>query len=580
MEDSSSSISSTSSISNIFEFGNNTKNIKLNKKNKKISFSEENSIKFKNDDINNKKEIDIKPENNEKLLFNYISNDNIINSENEDFLEEDFKLNDNNKDYNFEKFNNENEVINDEVLKEDDEMNEDDEINEDDEVINDEILKEDEVTNDEILKDDEFINDEKINKEKVNNKEEINKEELLNENIKNDDIKDKKQINNNYNKYEKIVSPILKNDKDKIISPKDIQNQYKEPLPFSPPKKINNTEYISKILNPSEYQKSPDDKSNLKSTKYESSINKSVKSTISNKSDIIKSENNLNKDRNQYSKQQSFVTRNSNISKNSVYSNNSRNSNVSRQSINSNASKTSNISKQSINTNVSKISNVSKDNNSEISLSINDKERGIYKAKYYILKDKFPNMNIQIPDDSIPIEQVKEEYSKLYEYIYKKTNTEKIASEYRTYVAIAFAVIEVVLCKVFKINASGFTKFHLKRIHQYNDSLLLLGEGSVQESSVRNPISEIIVASAVNTVFFILVKYIGKYISEDTVENVVQGMLDKLNTSSSYENLDIQGLNPENVGDFVDQFMKFIPEKKEQQKSKKREIKRPTYMDD
>jgi len=61
-------------------------------------------------------------------------------------------------------------------------------------------------------------------------------------------------------------------------------------------------------------------------------------------------------------------------------------------------------------------------------------------------------------------------------------------------------------------------------------------------------------------------------------------MLDKLNTNSSYDNLDIQGLNPENVGDFVDQFMKFIPEKKETQKQtqqqKKPTMKRPTYMDD
>ena len=144
-------------------------------------------------------------------------------------------------------------------------------------------------------------------------------------------------------------------------------------------------------------------------------------------------------------------------------------------------------------------------------------------------------------------------------------------------------MIEVVLCKVFKINASGFTKFHLKRIHQYNDSLLLLGEGSVQESQVRNPYSEIITAAAINTVFFILIKYIGKYISEDTVENVVQGMLDKLNTSTNYDNLDIQGLNPENVGDFVNQFMNFIPEKKETVKPKqpaKPQMKRPTYMDD
>ena len=184
-------------------------------------------------------------------------------------------------------------------------------------------------------------------------------------------------------------------------------------------------------------------------------------------------------------------------------------------------------------------------------------------------------MNIQIPDDSYSLDRIKSEYNELY----KKVCADRFAGEYRTYMAICFAVIEVVLCKVFKLNATGVTKFHLKRIHQYNESLLLLGENTATESTVRNPFSEIITAGAINTVFFILIKYVGNYLSEDTAEKVIQGILDSINTNVD-NNLDIHGLSPDSIGDYVDTFMKIIPDKKENEKSKKTQMKRPTYKED
>lgn len=317
-------------------------------------------------------------------------------------------------------------------------------------------------------------------------------------------------------------------------SPKDPS---KDPKPFSPPIYYNNTDYIQKILKPDEYQKSPDDRE--KSTQKLTTPKKSVYS---------------NPPSNSYKQQIKPSPIFSNASKHSVYSN------ISKKSSQSAASRHSILSK-----------------NTEVSLSestiFNNKERGTYIAKYYILKDMYPNMNIKIPSDDVPIDTLKEEYNELY----KKVCADRFASEYRTYIAIAFAVIEVILCKVFKMNAVGFTKFHLKRINQYNESLLLLGENSAQEATVRNPISEIITAGAVNTIFFVLIKYIGKYVNEDTAENVVQGILDSINKNTN-NNIDIHGLSPDSIGDYVSTFMNFIPDK--ENKPKKSQMKRPTYRDD
>jgi len=317
-------------------------------------------------------------------------------------------------------------------------------------------------------------------------------------------------------------------------SPKDPS---KDPKPFSPPIYYNNTDYIQKILKPDEYQKSPDDRE--KSTQKVTTPKKSVYS---------------NPPSNTYKQHTKPSPAFSNVSKHSVYSN---------------------VSKKSGQSNISKQSIFSK--NTEVSLSestiFNNKERGTYIAKYYILKDMYPNMNIRIPGDEVPIDTIKEEYNELY----KKVCADRFASEYRTYIAIAFAIIEVILCKVFKMNAVGFTKFHLKRINQYNESLLLLGENSAQEATVRNPISEIITAGAVNTIFFVLIKYIGKYVNEDTAENVVQGILDSINKNTN-NNIDIHGLSPDSIGDYVSTFMNFIPDK--ENKTKKSQMKRPTYRDD
>lgn len=331
---------------------------------------------------------------------------------------------------------------------------------------------------------------------------------------------------------------------------------------FSPPMNFNNTEYIQRILKPDEFKKSPDEKEVKK---------------ITNITPIIKSQNS------EYSRKSmhSNISRNSsqNVKPSPHFSNISRHSvlsNHSRQSHQSHVSKKSEASILSRNT---EISNVSKNSSSSnITITVDDKERGMFIAKYYILKDLYPRMNIQIPDDTYSLDRIKSEYSELY----KKVCADRFAGEYRTYIAICFAVIEVVLCKVFKLNATGFTKFHLKRINQYNESLLLLGENTASESTVRNPFSEIITAGAINTVFFILIKYVGSYLSEDTAEKVIQGILDSINTNVD-NNIDIHGLNPDSIGDYVDTFMKIIPDKKDKdtkQQSKKPQMKRPTYTDD
>lgn len=338
-------------------------------------------------------------------------------------------------------------------------------------------------------------------------------------------------------------------------SPKDFKNQIPS---FSPPNHFNNTEYIQRMLRPDEYQKSPDDKD--KNDQKRNTPIKSQQSDFSRKS----IHSNISKHSSQQIKPSPHY---SNVSRQSVLSNQSR------QSHHSHISKKSDISIVSKRTSISDVSK----NSSSIVIRENDKEKGIYIAKYYILKDMYPRMNIQIPDDSYSIDRIKEEYNELY----KKVCADKFAGEYRTYMAIAFAVIEVVLCKVFKLNATGFTKFHLKRIHQYNESLLLLGENTAAESTVRNPFSEIVTAGAINTIFFVLIKYVGSYLSEDTAEKVIQGILDSINTNVD-NNIDIHGLNPENIGDYVDTFMKIIPDKKENnnKSSKKPQMKRPTYNDE
>lgn len=348
-------------------------------------------------------------------------------------------------------------------------------------------------------------------------------------------------------------------------SPKDPKGNIPS---FSPPMTFNNTEYIQRMLRPDEYQKSPDEKEKLETKKTPAGI-KSYTSELSKRS--IPS--NVSRQSQQIQKASPSY---SNISRHSVLSNQSRQSAVSHVS---KQSAISNVSKQSAVSNASKKSEISKNSESITSvqsLNLYDKEKGVYIAKYYILKDLYPRMNIQIPDDSYSLDRIKSEYNELY----KKVCADRFAGEYRTYMAICFAVIEVVLCKVFKLNATGFTKFHLKRIHQYNESLLLLGENTATESTVRNPFSEIITAGAINTVFFILIKYVGNYLSEDTAEKVIQGILDSINTNVD-NNLDIHGLSPDSIGDYVDTFMKIIPDKKENtEKSKKPQMKRPTYKED
>jgi len=369
--------------------------------------------------------------------------------------------------------------------------------------------------------------------------------------------KDDNKLNNKYSHMsEKSINSNFRNNH----SPKDNKGSIPS---FSPPMNFNNTEYIQRILKPDEFKKSPDEKE------------KDVKK-ITNITPIIKSQNSEYSRKSMHSNVSRHSSQNvkpsphfSNISRHSVLSNQSR------QSHQSHISKKSEASNLSRNT---EISNVSKNSSSNITITVDDRERGMFIAKYYILKDLYPRMNIQIPDDTYSLDRIKSEYNELY----KKVCADRFAGEYRTYIAICFAVIEVVLCKVFKLNATGFTKFHLKRINQYNESLLLLGENTASESTVRNPFSEIITAGAINTVFFILIKYVGSYLSEDTAEKVIQGILDSINTNVD-NNIDIHGLNPDSIGDYVDTFMKIIPDKKDKepkQQSKKPQMKRPTYTDD
>lgn len=147
-------------------------------------------------------------------------------------------------------------------------------------------------------------------------------------------------------------------------------------------------------------------------------------------------------------------------------------------------------------------------------------------AKIDILADAYPSI---VSKDEVS----KLRYSNLYdldsayETLFQKVCIAKETNKYRLGLALFWLAIEVGVSHFCGFPIWGFTKYQLKILSKYEETILRLGQDSYRKSLVSKQTQQgvslwdLIKLTLVQLVFFFVIKFLGKYISEDSAESVM-----------------------------------------------------------
>jgi hypothetical protein len=148
-----------------------------------------------------------------------------------------------------------------------------------------------------------------------------------------------------------------------------------------------------------------------------------------------------------------------------------------------------------------------------------------FKVKFSILRANYPQWQIIEIHDSFTLDQVHD----LYEYYIRQIMVTKESGNYKVYLVVFFMVVEVIGVKILKLNMSGYTMSQLRRMHQYDQLLIELGEKWLVDGGSNWPVeARLLMTATFNAVIFLGVKYLCNWMGVEGLSDTIQNFLDAM----------------------------------------------------
>ena len=148
-----------------------------------------------------------------------------------------------------------------------------------------------------------------------------------------------------------------------------------------------------------------------------------------------------------------------------------------------------------------------------------------FKVKFSILRANYPQWQIVDIHDSFTLDQI----SDLYEYYVRQIMVTKESGNYKVYLVVFFMVVEVIGVKILKLNMSGYTMSQLRRMHQYDQLLIELGEKWLVDGGSNWPVeARLLMTATFNAVIFLGVKYLCNWMGVEGLSDTIQNFLDAM----------------------------------------------------
>ena len=151
--------------------------------------------------------------------------------------------------------------------------------------------------------------------------------------------------------------------------------------------------------------------------------------------------------------------------------------------------------------------------------------RAIFKTKYGILKEAWPNYAISDFGDDTALEIVHAQYDIFIRHI--RINQD--VDQYKVYMVVIWLIVEIFCCKV-GLNIAGFTIVQMKSMSKYQRLLIELGEINHRSASVDGyesnwPVEyRLIFMTLINAVVFLIIKILANYVGEGAASTIVEAI--------------------------------------------------------
>jgi uncharacterized membrane protein YgcG len=201
------------------------------------------------------------------------------------------------------------------------------------------------------------------------------------------------------------------------------------------------------------------------------------------------------------------------------------------------------------------------------------RRRAIIVARFSILKTNFPGHKLPEYDIYEDVEILEKKYDMAVKHILAKVNS----SDYKVYLMVYWAVIELLCCKVFKIDISGFTKFQMRRMIRYETLLIQLGEKNYLTFMENWPVEAKLAAlSLFHAGVFFVIKMASDYLGP-SAETIIEALVDGLGSESKRANSILGGgggggdsggsseSSSGGMGDFIGNIMGMMTGKKKEE---------------
>jgi hypothetical protein len=151
--------------------------------------------------------------------------------------------------------------------------------------------------------------------------------------------------------------------------------------------------------------------------------------------------------------------------------------------------------------------------------------RSEFKIKFNTLRSKFPQWNVELPHDSLSLDQIHD----LYDYYIREIMISKETGQYKAYMVIFLMFIEVIGVKVLKLNMSGYTMSQLRIMNRYDALFIELGEKWLVSGGSSFPVeARICMMIGFNAVIFLVVRYLCSWMGIEGLADTLQNAIDKM----------------------------------------------------
>jgi len=148
-----------------------------------------------------------------------------------------------------------------------------------------------------------------------------------------------------------------------------------------------------------------------------------------------------------------------------------------------------------------------------------------FNVKFGILREAYPEFDIPYFDNTTPLE-IKHQH---YDRYVKQIHIDNSVGNYRVYLLVLFAGIELFCVKVLGLDMSGYTINQLRLMNKYDRLLVELGEKTYSSVGSDWPVeARIVVMALFNGIIFLVVRLFASYLGPglgDMMQNMVNNFL-------------------------------------------------------